>query len=338
MQLNQRINAFVKLGQEMGKIGNEPESYPDLYSEIYGHNKWFDQEHVSLALLEWSKQLSKQALYRWTKDYCQTSNGVKTIALILAGNIPLVGFHDILSVLISGHKILCKSSSKDPVLTRFILSRLEIIEPQFAPFIAWAEGPLKNFDGVIATGSNNSAMHFEHYFKNYPKIIRKNRTSAAVLSGEESPEQLEALAKDIFQYFGLGCRNVSKLYVPQGYDFQPFFGAVFSYAKVMQHDKYMNNYDYNKAVYLMGQVPLMDNEFLLLKEDSDLVSPIAVVFYEYYDTLNNLRTQLFNLNEHIQCVVGVAQDLCSVDFGQTQCPALDDYADGVNTLAFANSL
>ena len=181
-------------------------------------------------------------------------------------------------------------------------------------------------------------MHFEHYFKNYPSIIRKNRTSVAVLTGQETEPQLQALTRDVFQYYGLGCRNVSKLYVPRGYDFQPFFGAAFSYGSIMQHDKYMNNYDYNKAVYLMGQVPLLDNEFVLLKEDTALVSPIAVVFYEYYDSVTELKIQLSDLKEQIQCIVGNPDDLCSVDFGQAQCPLLDDYADGVNTLEFLNTL
>ncbi len=338
MQLNQRINAFVTLGLEMGKMAKEPELYADLFNDTYSHNKWFDQVHLCFALGQWSQQLTPEALQSWIEPYAEQFNGVKTIALVLAGNIPLVGFHDILSALISGHKILCKSSSKDPILTRFILDKLIAIESEFGSLIQWTEGPLKNFDGVIATGSNNSAMHFEHYFKNYPSIIRKNRTSVAVLTGGETKEQLSALARDIFQYYGLGCRNVSKLYVPRDYDFQPLFGAVFANANVMQHDKYMNNYDYNKAVYLMGQVPLLDNEFLLLKEDTALVSPISVVFYEYYNSLEDLSKHLSGLKDEIQCVVGDVTALCSEDFGQTQCPLLDDYADGVDTLAFVNAL
>lgn len=338
MQLNQRIAAFAALGREMGKMAQQPESFTALFSDIYGHNKWFDQEHLRLALEQWSKVLTMENLQEWIQPYSKNTNGVKTIALVLAGNIPLVGFHDLLCALLSGHKILCKASSKDPILTRFILEKLVAIEPEFEAYIQWAEGPLKNFDGVIATGSNNSAMHFEHYFKNYPSIIRKNRTSVAILTGAETPEQLSALAKDIFQYYGLGCRNVSKLYVPRAYDFQAFFGAAYAFGNVMQHDKYMNNYDYNKAVYLMGQVPLLDNEFLLLKEDAALVSPIGVVFYEYYDHLDDLKAHLSLMTEQIQCVVGQVPDVCTVDFGQTQCPGLDDYADGLNTLAFVNSL
>ena len=338
MQLNQRINAFVTLGHEMNKMAQKPELYADLFALTYGHNKWFDQSHLCFALEQWAEQLTQENLETWLAPYQTEFIGGKTIALVLAGNIPLVGFHDILSALISGHSILCKSSSKDPVLTQYILEQLTRIEPGFKALIQWSDGPLKNFDGVIATGSNNSALHFEHYFKNYPSIIRKNRTSVAVLKGDERPEQLSALAQDIFRYFGLGCRNVSKLYVPRGYDFQPFFGAASKFGHVMQHDKYMNNYDYNKAVYLMGQVPLLDNEFLLLKEDTDLVSPIDVVFYEYYDDLKNLSNHLQGLDEKIQCIVGVEPNLCTVDFGQSQCPLLIDYADGVDTLAFMNSL
>jgi hypothetical protein len=338
MQLNQRINAFVALGHEINKMAHKPESYVDLFALTYGHNKWFDQTQVCFALAQWADQLTQRNLEEWLVPYKTEFIGGKTIALVLAGNIPLVGFHDILSALISGHNIQCKSSSKDPVLTKFILEKLLRIEPRFNPFIQWMDGPLKNFDGVIATGSNNSALHFEHYFKNYPNIIRKNRTSIAVLKGDERPEQLSALAQDIFRYFGLGCRNVSKLYVPRGFDFQPFFGAAYAFGHVMQHDKYMNNYDYNKAVYLMGQVPLLDNEFLLLKEDTDLVSPIAVVFYEYYDDPKRLNRHLQSLEENIQCIVGAEPNLCTVDFGQSQCPHLSDYADGVDTLAFMNSL
>ena len=338
MQLNQRINAFVALGREMGKMAQKPELYADLFARTYGHNKWFDPSQIGFALQQWSEQLTQKSLDQWVAHYQSEFTGGKTIALVLAGNIPLVGFHDILSGLISGHKIVCKSSSKDPVLTQYVLEKLISIEPKFEPYIQWANGPLKGFDGVIATGSNNSALHFEHYFKNYPHIIRKNRTSVAVLKGDESQEQLSALAQDIFRYFGLGCRNVSKLYVPRAFDFQPFFGAAYAYGHMMQHDKYMNNYDYNKAVYLMSQTALLDNEFLLLKEDTALVSPIAVVFYEYYDDLQSLSAHLQTLEENIQCVVGNVPELCNVNFGQSQCPKLSDYADGVDTLAFMNSL
>jgi len=338
MQLTRRINAFVLLGQEMNQMAQNPELQSELFTSIYNHNKWFDQKHLCYALEQWSEQLTHEHLIDWLSPYQDALNGGKTIGLVLAGNIPLVGFHDILSALISGHEVVCKLSSKDPILTKFILDKLIAIEPQFKQSIQWTEGTLEGFDGVIATGSNNSAMHFKHYFKNYPSIIRKNRTSVALLQGDETPDQLSALSHDICRYYGLGCRNVSKLYVPKNYDFQPLFGAIYQYGHFMQHDKYMNNYDYNKAVYLMGQVPLLDNEFLLLKEDSGLVSPISTVFYEYYDDKLALKQQLDNLKDSIQCVVGVDPDLCTVNFGQTQCPALMDYADGVNTLAFMNSL
>jgi len=264
--------------------------------------------------------------------------GRKTVALILAGNIPLVGFHDILTTLISGHRIKCKTSSKDPILTRLIFERLIVIEPAFAEFIHWSEGPLDNFDAVIATGSNNSAFHFEQYFKNYPHIIRKNRTSVAVLIGNETTKELRALTKDVFTYFGLGCRSVSKIYVPEGYDFQPFFRAAYSHKYLINHHKYMNNYDYNKALYLMDQVALLDNEFLLLKEDIQLSSPIAVLFYEYYNNLDLLSQTLSDLSGQIQCVVGSVSKLCQVKFGQTQCPELEDYADGIDSMHFVNSI
>lgn len=338
MQLNQRISAFVKLGQFMGKMTTHPDEFSADFDRIYAHNKWFGKDQVLHALSQWSVQLNHDDLTEWTAQYAMNMTHSKTIALVLAGNLPLVGFHDILTALISGHRILCKTSSKDPILTRLILDMLAQIEPGFVPFIDWSDGPLANFDAVIATGSNNSAFYFEQYFKNYPNIIRKSRTSVAVLTGQETPEDLNKLTRDVFTYFGLGCRSVSKIYVPEGYDFQPFFGAAYTHKDLVNHDKYMNNYDYNKAVYLMGQIPLLDNEFLLLKEDPQLSSPIAVLFYEYYDNLETLSKKISNISDEIQCVVGQASEICSVDFGQTQCPGLWDYADGINSMNFVNSL
>ncbi len=322
----------------MGKMTTHPDEFSADFDRIYAHNKWFGKDQVLHALSQWSVQLNHDDLTEWTVQYAMNMTHSKTIALVLAGNLPLVGFHDILTALISGHRILCKTSSKDPILTRLILDMLAQIEPGFVPFIAWSDGPLANFDAVIATGSNNSAFYFEQYFKNYPNIIRKSRTSVAVLTGQETPEDLNKLTRDVFTYFGLGCRSVSKIYVPEGYDFQPFFGAAYTHKGLVNHDKYMNNYDYNKAVYLMGQIPLLDNEFLLLKEDSQLSSPIAVLFYEYYDNLETLSKKISNISDEIQCVVGQVSEICSVDFGQTQCPGLWDYADGINSMNFVNSL
>jgi hypothetical protein len=245
-----------------------------------------------------------------------------------------VGFHDFLSVLISGHKVLAKLSSNDKQLLPYLTGQLLVIEPGFQEFISFTEEKLENFDAVIATGSNNTARYFDYYFGKYPNIIRKNRNSVAVLNGTESAEQLEALANDIFRFFGLGCRNVSKLFIPKDYNFDNFFKAMFTWKHVINDHKYINNYDYNKAVYLMSLLPVLDNEFLLLKEDSGYSSPISVVFYEYYEDTEILRQKLDENSESIQCVVADGGIVAAIPFGKTQSPQLWDYADGVDTLDF----
>ncbi len=253
----------------------------------------------------------------------------------MAGNIPLVGFHDFLSVLISGHKVLVKQSSNDKQLLPVIAGFLMNIAPEFENRIRFTEERLTDFDAVIATGSNNTAGYFEYYFKGKPNIIRKNRNSVAILTGKESKEELEALGEDVFRYFGLGCRNVSKLYVPKEYDFESFFKAMYPWHTLLNSAKYANNYDYNKAVYLMSEFKLLENGFLILKEDESFGSPIATLFYEEYEDKKELQEKLEQNKENLQCVVGTKAD---VDFGQTQHPKLWDYADGVDTLKFLEKL
>ena len=246
-----------------------------------------------------------------------------------AGNIPFVGFHDFLCMLISGNNYIGKNASDDTLLLPWIAEELIKIEPKFKERISFVE-KLKDMDAVIATGSNNTARYFEYYFSKYPHIIRKNRNAVAVLTGDEPKEELNLLGEDIFRYFGLGCRNVSKLYVPRGYNFNGFFEAMFSYSQVMQHNKYMNNYDYNRAVFLMRQIPFLENNFLIIREDASIPSPISVVHYEFYDEAEKLKENLAEHKEQIQCIVG--RDY--IPFGQGQSPALWDYADGVDTMAF----
>jgi hypothetical protein len=256
----------------------------------------------------------------------------------MAGNIPLVGFHDFLSVLISGNKALVKLSSNDTILLPYLTKVLFSIEPEFEDLIEFTDEKFIDFDGVIATGSNNTARYFEYYFGKYPNIIRKNRNSVAVLTGNESTEQLELLANDIFRYFGLGCRNVSKIYIPEDYNFDPFFKAMYSWRHVINQNKYMNNYDYNKAVYLMSNIPLLDNEFMLLKEDKSLSSPISILYYEYYSSMEELTSLIEVSREQIQCVVSECGMPGEVPFGTTQSPSLWDYADGVDTMEFLLNL
>jgi len=261
---------------------------------------------------------------------------------VLAGNIPLVGFHDVLCVLISGNFALIKASSQDARLITQVLKRLTAIESAFEQRFAFTER-LKDFDAVIATGSNNTSRYFEYYFGKVPHIIRKNRNSVAVLTGRETTEQLHALGRDIFDYFGLGCRNVSKLFVPEGYDFVPFFEAIEPYKNIINHHKYNNNYDYNKSIYLVNRDKHLDNGFLLVKEDERMVSPLAVLFFEYYDDLQSLDERLNHEKENIQCIV-TAAPLASgawgttVNFGRSQQPSLWDYADGVDTMDFLTKL
>ncbi|MCB0464207.1 MAG: acyl-CoA reductase [Aequorivita sp.] len=329
MQLNQRINAFVKLGKFLSEIEAE-----NVLKKAQAENGWFTQENIKFALKSWAEALTSDNLQHWVSNYKIDGTTPKTIAIVMAGNIPLVGFHDFLSVLITRNKVLAKLSSNDKTLLPFLASHLIDIEPEFKNYIEFTEGKLENFDAVIATGSNNTARYFEYYFGKYPNIIRKNRNSIAVLTGNETEIDLKLLADDIFTYFGLGCRNVSKLYVPENYDFESFFKAMFNWKEIIQNHKYINNYDYNKAVYLMDSFPLLDNEFMLLKEDKGFSSPISVVFYEKYDSLEALKEELKVQSENIQCLVSKAGLTNEIAFGKAQNPKLWDYADGVDTIDF----
>lgn len=332
MQLQQRINAFHNLGIFLKEIASEDFKDTEIFQTAKDYNRWFTEENIRFTLKNWGDILTNQNIKTWLSKYSFSEKEAKTIAIIMAGNIPLVGFHDFISVLISGNKVLAKLSSNDKFLLPYLSNKLIEIEPSFKNYIQFTEEKLENFDAVIATGSNNTSLYFEHYFGKYPNIIRKNRNGVAVLNGQESLEELEKLAKDIFRYFGLGCRNVSKLFLPKNYDFELFFKAMFSQKEIIHHDKYMNNYDYNKAVYLMGGVDLLDNEFMLLKEDTGFSSPISVVFYEYYDTMEEITSKLSENLENIQCIVSSSAIDNVIPFGTTQSPNLWDYADGVDTL------
>ncbi len=356
MTLETKKNIFIELGKFLSQFSKNEnskkdgvqgnvlffDSFIDLINLSQSHNGWYTPEQVYFAIRSWATALTEENLTKWLSAYhfpLDTSEqNSKNIALILAGNIPLVGFHDFLSVVISGHNVLVKTSSNDQYLLPFIAKYLIAIAPEFADKITFVEGKLENFDAVIATGSNNTARYFEYYFKDKPKIIRKNRNSVAVLNGKETTEQLAALGEDIFRYFGLGCRNVSKLFVPKGYVFDAFFEAIFEYQEVIHYEKYANNYDYNKAVFLMSNFKLLDNGFLTIKEDPSYGSPISSVFYEYYDTIDNLQSRLLEDQEQIQCIVGNNLVNNSIAFGQTQNPQLWDYADNVDTISFLLSI
>ncbi len=333
--------AFVKLGEFLREycssqqLKNEWSEKLDGAVALSNHkNGWFTKENVLHALKNWGELLTKEYLSEWLSTYDLDQNRPKTVALILAGNIPLVGFHDFLSVLITGNTALVKLSSNDNVLITFTKEYLISIEPLLKDKIVFEKEKLENFDAVIATGSNNTSRYFEHYFGKGPHIIRKNRNSVAVLTGQETTIQLENLGEDIFRYYGLGCRSVSKMFVPKGYDFDIFFKSIFKYSDIINQNKYSNNYDYNKAVYLMSEFKILDNGFLILKEDESYASPIASLFYEYYETLSELKNRLERDKENLQCIVSQGIIKNEINFGQTQQPSLSDYADGVDTVDF----
>jgi len=333
--------AFVKLGRFLREFlnNNSPETNwsQQLQDTIIlaGHkNGWFTEENIRYALHQWSELLTEKQLNDWLSKYKLEKNSTKKVALIMAGNIPLVGFHDFLAVLLTGNSVLIKLSSNDLILLPFMAEYLKEMEPILGSKINFQENRLEGFDAVIATGSNNTARYFEYYFGKVPNIIRKNRNSVAVLTGKESKAQLEALGEDVFRYYGLGCRSVSKLFVPQDYDFDTFFKAIYDYGSVIERKKYSNNYDYNKAVYLMSEFKILDNGFLMLKRDDSYASPTASLFYEEYESLNNLKKQLESDSEKIQCIVSSGVMDNEISFGLTQKPSLTDYADGVDTVEF----
>ncbi|URM35115.1 acyl-CoA reductase [Flavobacterium anhuiense] len=352
MTLETKKSVFVELGKflsqfsENGSMQKSDVLYNDIFFEDFenlirlsqSHNGWYTPEQVYFSIQSWAEALTAENIDKWLSAYsfdsAQDDKNGKTVALILAGNIPLVGFHDFLSVLITGNKALIKTSSNDQHLLPFLAKYLIAVDENLKDSITFVEGKLENFDAVIATGSNNTSRYFEYYFKDKPSIIRKNRNSAAILTGKETHEDLEALGEDIFRYFGLGCRNVSKLYIPKDYSFDAFFQAMFKYQDVIHYEKYANNYDYNKAVFLMSNFKLLDNGFLTLKEDSSYASPISSVFYEYYENLDELEKRLQEDTEQIQCIVSNNLTPNSIAFGETQKPQLWDYADNVDTITF----
>lgn len=350
--IKNRVLAFTKLGSFLSQFSTniieekEGIEFNDLFFDGFKHqlklaqenNSWFTKNNILFSIESWSKLLTESNLEHFTESNNLTPKSTKTVAVIMAGNIPLVGFHDFLSVLISGHAVLVKQSSNDKHLLPLLAKYLEYVEADFKGKITFSEQKLENFDAVIATGSNNTARYFEYYFKSKPHIIRKSRNSVAVLTGNESKNDLQKLSDDVFQYFGLGCRSVSKLYVPKGYDFDHFFNGMYEKKDIINNAKYANNYDYNKAVYLMSEFDILENGFLMIKEDESYSSPIATVFYEYYDNLVDLKIKLYEEREKIQCVVSKGVIESEIALGETQSPNLWEYADGVNTLEFLASL
>ncbi len=342
------ITALNELGRFLSQFSRKSVSEDNsvLYNDLFfngfqhqikismEHNGWFSKENLLFAIENWSILLNTDSLTKWTSNYNFENLTQKNVAIIMAGNIPLVGFHDFLCALICNHNIIVKQSSNDKHLLPFLMHYLIKFAPELKNRVTFLEGNLKEFDAVIATGSDNTARYFEYYFKHKPSIIRKNRNSIAILTGKESKDDLFQLSNDIFQYYGLGCRSVSKLFVPKNYNFDALFKAIYHWHPIIEGAKYANNYDYNKAVYLMSEFEILENGFLMIKKDSSYASPIASLFYQHYNSLEGLFKELEIDSDKIQCIVSKGLSKKHLSFGSTQAPKLDDYADGIDTVDF----
>lgn len=343
MKIKQCISGLVKLGEFIYEFYQQDDITADKHKEFEFiltqskiENSWFTLENLKLALLEWAKVLTQEKIEKWVNSYPEVKES-KRVGFILAGNIPMVGWHDVLSVILSGHTAVIKLSSKDKKLIPFLLKlwneysegaiQYELVEK------------LENIDAVIATGSNNTARYMEYYFKKYPSIIRRNRTSVAVLDGTESDEEIALLADDIFQYYGLGCRNVSRLFIPKDFELSKLFVNFVKYKEVINHNSYANNYEYNRAIYLMNQENFWDNNFVMMKEDESLFSPLSVINFTRYEDLNEVSKFTSDNENDIQCIVSknpFQEDVISL--GKAQQPELTDYADHVDTMAFLREI
>ena len=351
-----RIAAFEHLGRLLSSVGKNDGQVEffntgirdkyyklnELCDDLAGYNTWFDEAHVRRMMKALGESLEKNKLRLWTEKYQPRISGQdksKVVGVVMAGNVPAVGFHDFLSVLITGHQLLAKLSSDDDKLLPAIAELLYAIEPAFEDQVKFTQGTLKPFEAVIATGSNNTSRYFDYYFSSYPHIIRRNRNGVAVLGGNEKENELQGLADDVFLFYGLGCRNVSKIFVPENYDFNPLLHVVESRGDVVESHKYFNNYEYNKAIFLVNGTPYLDTGNLLVTENVSVASPVSVLHYEYYKTPEDLKTMLEADRKKIQCVVGDAGALGDVvPFGKSQQPELWDYADGVDTMEFLLNL
>ena len=365
MDLEKRIIAFIRLGGILRKVGTDLPSHALLKEAIVKasqSNGWFTEDNILLAIASLSEMLKEDKIRKWISLYSFTLRSLsiapKKIGVIMAGNIPLVGFHDFLCVLMSGNIFVGKLSSEDEFLLPVITKILNDIEPDFKDRIHFTNQPFNkstNISAFIATGSNNSARYFEYYFGKYPHVIRKNRNAIAILDGTETETDLKNLGKDIFQYFGMGCRNVSKIYIPQNYNLDKFFSAIVDFGEVIDHNKYYNNHIYYHTIYLLNKEKFLDNNFLMLKESGQIASPVATLYYERYKSKQELFQKLEKQKGNIQCIVTSPNlpitvspiheqkrrnaetekiHFSFIPFGQSQTPALWDYADGEDTMEF----
>ncbi len=339
MNINRRIQLISDIGEFFKNYLNENYDnnnddklveFKDVITKAQSKNPWFTDANIKVNLTYWSKKLTKHNLNKWLSKYNLNNTSRKNIAIIMAGNIPLVGFHDFICVFLSGHNSIIKLSNSDNCIIPFLTDLMKLPSER----IVYSNSFLKDYDGVIATGSDNTSRYFDYYFKNKRSIIRKNRNSIAILNGEESDDDLKSLSQDIFTYFGLGCRNVSKLYVPKNYNFDLFFNSIFCYKELINNHKYANNYDYNKAIYLMSEYKFLDNGFFIVKEGNEMHSPISTINFEYYDNVSILREKINQEDDNIQCIVSNIEFKGKVNFGQTQNPSLNQYADNIDVMRF----
>lgn len=331
MNLRTRINLLSRLGDY---LLSESEAYNEAQHKAWVENKWFIPDYVSLAGKSIAQgMLSSKVLEEISQQYHipDLQNNPKTVGLVMAGNIPYVGIQDLIAVLLSGHRLKIKPSSKDTVLIGHILRRLIEMEPEATEWIS-IQDMLKDCDAYIATGSDNSARYFEYYFSKFPNIIRKNRTSIAILEGTETPEELDRLADDIQLYFGLGCRNVTQIWVPKSYDFLPLLNALRKYDHYRDHDKYKNNFDYQLTIAIMNNKFYMSNDSIVMLENESPFSPISQLHYQFYEDPGEVLLKIDK--NKVQCIVGKQE----IPFGKAQMPGLTDFPDGVDTLSFLRNL
>lgn len=329
MNLSVITNAFVNLGNDLLSIPEETVKRAGIL------NPWFTPASVKLAADNWANSLQRDKIEKWL-SHTDTGLKEKTAGIIMAGNIPMVGLHDLLCAVASGLKVSVKLSSHDEELMKYAIASLQKSIPELKNRIS-TEGKLNGINYLIATGSNNSARYFEYYFRDVPSLIRKNRTSLAVLSGEETDATLTLLADDIYSYFGLGCRNVTHLILPRHIDFHRLHTAYDKYMDIVNHHKYYNNYMYHKSILLMNLDKHYDNGFMLFQEKEELHAPVATLNYHFYDDIAEVKTYLDQRKDELQCVVsGIAGIEGAIPFGTSQQPSLNDYADKVDVLAFLN--
>ena len=337
MDINKKINILIELE---AKLTNLNDSQLKLaIQNAYNNNNWFTVNNITKALTNISKWLKKEILNNWVKEYNLNDNlRNKKVGIIMAGNIPLVNFHDLICCFLSGNIAICKLSGKDTVLMEFILAQLYIIEPKTKELIYTAQ-QLKDIDAIIATGSDNSFRYFDYYFGKKPHIFRKNRNSIAVLNGNETKEDYNLLGNDIFDYYGLGCRNISKVFFPKEYSITTFLDNIASFKHVIDNNKYKNNFDYNLSIYLLNKEQHWHNEFVIMKESTETASPCAVLYFEYYGSKDELTKKLNKEKEKIQCIVSNEKWLEDfIPLGSSQMPELSEYPDNVDTMEFLTTL